>query len=32
VLSVLVGVEVAAGLVVLLAQFLGHGLIRDEAT
>jgi len=30
VLSVLVGIEVAAGLVVLLAQFLGQGLIREE--
>ncbi|GAB3164666.1 MnhB domain-containing protein [Amycolatopsis sp. NPDC004378] len=31
VLSVLVGIEVAAGLVVLLAQFLGQGLISEEA-
>jgi multicomponent Na+:H+ antiporter subunit B len=30
VLSVLIGIEVAAGLVVLLAQFLGQGLIREE--
>ncbi len=29
-LSILVGVEVAAGLVVLLAQFLSQGLIREE--
>jgi multicomponent Na+:H+ antiporter subunit B len=31
VLSILVGIEVAAGLVVLLAQFLSQGLIREEA-
>jgi multicomponent Na+:H+ antiporter subunit B len=31
VLSVLIGIEVAAGLVVLLARFLGQGLIAEEA-
>jgi multicomponent Na+:H+ antiporter subunit B len=30
VLSLLIGIEVAAGLVVLLARFLGQGLIREE--
>jgi multicomponent Na+:H+ antiporter subunit B len=32
VLSILVGVEVAAGLVVLLAQFLTQGLIREKTS
>lgn len=32
VLSILVGIEVAAGLVVLLAQFLGQGLIPEEGS